>query len=72
MTAGFKTCEYRPSSTYRYSYIVQPILSYVLIITPFHLSHIEFRLLYTANEQTFRTILQWCCKTESWTVFCVY
>jgi len=34
VTAGFKTREYRPSSTYRHSYIVQPTLSYVINYHP--------------------------------------
>ena len=29
-------------------------------------------LSYTADEQTFRAIAQWRCKTESRTVFCVH
>jgi hypothetical protein len=32
----------------------------------------SFGLLHTAYKQTFQAVAQWCCKTESWTLFFVY
>jgi hypothetical protein len=60
--------EYRQSSTF-----VQPAFSYIINFHPLiHSSYAEFRLSYKAYKQTFWAIAQWHCKTEPWTVFCVY
>ena len=39
---------------------------------PIRLAYAKFGLPYTAGEQTFQAVAQWCSKTESQTVFCVY
>ena len=37
-----------------------------------HLLYTIYGLSYTTDEWTFRAVAQWCCKTESRTMFCVY
>ena len=59
---GFQTFDLRTSRNF-ILYKFSPII---------HVSYAKFRLLYTADEQTFQALTDWHCKTEFQTVFCVY